>query len=147
MEISATQKSPSPLTSRNSTGLGWVVGSPLLHVLDPDEALAGLRELEDGVVVVHRVCQLGIVAGALEVLLEHRLHGPRVHARRMPDLRGLSRVSLRLDPRLQARSVDDDEAEEEPRQCRNWPDHGLTIGACPTVLNPSNMYCGLACAR
>ena len=51
-------------------------------------------------------------------------------------------VSRRLDPRLEARAVDDDEAQEEPRQCRNWPDHAMSIGACETVLKPSTVDSG-----
>jgi hypothetical protein len=38
------------------------------EVLDPDEAFARLRELEDGVLLVHRVTGGGIVVG--EVLLD-----------------------------------------------------------------------------
>jgi hypothetical protein len=47
-----------------------IVASLLAEVLNSDEALAGLRELENSVVVVHRVSEVRIAAG--EMLLEHR---------------------------------------------------------------------------
>ena len=47
------------------------------------------------------------------------------------------RVSPGLDARLQACAVDDDEAQEERRQCRNWPDHVRAIDAQGRDLDPS----------
>jgi hypothetical protein len=59
-----------------------IVASPLAEVVDSDEALARLRELENGVPVVHLVSAVGIAAGVLEVLPEHRLDRRRIHAAR-----------------------------------------------------------------
>jgi hypothetical protein len=57
-----------------------VVTPPLAEVLDPLKAFPGLRELEHGIVVVNRVSPIGIAAGVLEVLLEHRPYRRRIHA-------------------------------------------------------------------
>ena len=77
---SATQRSPPPPDLSDLEGRGGGVrASPLAEALDSDEALARLRELEDGVVVVHLVRAVGIAARVLEVLQQHRLHGRLVH--------------------------------------------------------------------
>ena len=41
-----------------------------------------------------------------------------------------------LEPRLEARAVDDYEADQEDRQCRNWPEHEVRIGVQRTAGNP-----------
>src|SRR3954451_3970367 len=60
--------------------VGRVAAPPLAEVLDPDEALAGLRELEHRVLRVHLVSPIGLAARVVEMLLQHRLDRCRIHA-------------------------------------------------------------------
>jgi hypothetical protein len=56
-----------------------ILATPFPEVLDPLEALTGLRELQHRVLPIHRVGALGI-SGVLELLLEHPPDRRRVHA-------------------------------------------------------------------
>lgn len=40
---------------------------------------------------------------------------------------GFVRLSTAVQPGQQDRAVHDDEAKDEDRQCRNWPEHGARI--------------------
>ena len=43
---------------------------------------------------------------------------------------------------LETGAVSHDEAEEEDRQCRSWPDHGLSIGAgTEPAVSPDRVRC------
>jgi hypothetical protein len=55
-------------------------------------------------------------------------------------------VPTSLEPRLDKGAVDDDEAEDEDCQCRNWPDHWAVIDPRTLELHPLN-ECGQAIER
>jgi len=51
---------------------------------------------------------------------------------------GFVRLSIAVEPGLQDRAVHDDEAEDEDRQCRNWPEHGARIDPGALLHDPQS---------
>lgn len=86
---SATQTLPAPRPDYLGAGRGWVRATPLAEVLDADEAFTRLRELEDGVAVVHRVGAIGVTSCIGEVVFQPGANRRLVHAATtMPEAEG-----------------------------------------------------------
>ena len=49
-------------------GRGGIFGAPLAKVVDSDEPLTRLRELEDGILVIHRMRTLRVAGAVREVV-------------------------------------------------------------------------------